>query len=104
MGVEMGKLGVAILSFLIGLAGGAVLVGPMIGGAMAGAGAGVGLSTGTCLTVKAATELGYLSDEQVDEVLTKAAEDVSSQTVSEGQEIVGSAAACREALEKLNIG
>lgn len=100
----MGKLGVAILGLLIGVVGGAVLVGPLIGGAMAGAGAGIGLSTGTCLTVKVAQELGYLSDEQVDEVLTKAAEDLTSQPVAEGQEIVGSAAACEKALEKLNIG
>jgi hypothetical protein len=100
----MGKVGIAIISLIAGALGGALLLGPVIGGAMAGAGAGVGLSMGTCMTVKAGQELGYLTSEQVDEVLTRAAEDLSGEPLAEGQEIVGSAAGCEETLAKIKAG
>ncbi|MBX7492660.1 hypothetical protein K3163_05515 [Qipengyuania sp. 1NDW9] len=97
----MGKVGIALLFGVLGLLGGALLIGPLIGGAMMGAGAGSGLTLGTCSTVKAAQELGYLTPEQVDETLTRAAEDMGGQALAEDQQIVGSAAACDEALANI---
>jgi hypothetical protein len=97
----MGKLAIGIVALLVGLFGGVLVGGPLIGGAMAGAGAGVGLSAGTCMTVRAAQELGYLNDEQIDEVMERAAKDISGSDVAKDQQIVGSAAACRDVMENL---
>ncbi|OBV10591.1 hypothetical protein [Erythrobacter dokdonensis] len=97
----MGKLAIGILTLLVGLVGGTLIGAPLIAGAMMGAGAGVGLSTGTCMTVQAAKELGYLTDEQVNEVMKRAAEDISGKPIAQGQQIAESAAACREVLENI---
>ena len=98
----MSKTVVGIITFILGAIGGAFIIGPVIGGAMAGAGAGVGLSTGICSTAQAAQELGYLTPEQVDEVLNRAAMDVSGKTeLPEGEQAVNSAAACEEVMAKI---
>lgn len=101
-GIEMSKAVIGTITLIIGLAIGTVVGTSLIGGAMAGAGTGVGLSAGICSTVKAAEELGYLSSEQVDEVLNRAARDLSGKTeLAEGEQIIGSSAACSEALDKI---
>ena len=71
-------------------------------GAGAGAGIAVGLSSGVCLTVNAAQELGIMTAEQVDEVLNQASNSVRETAgAAAGPEIVGSAAQCDEVLARL---
>jgi len=102
----MGKFAIGIIALTVGLIGGVLIGDPLIGGAMAGAGAGVGLSAGICSTVGAAQELGYLNEGQVDEVMKRAAEDISGEPIADGQQIVGSAASCRDVMANLgnNLG
>lgn len=97
----MGKLGIGIASLIIGLLVGAIGGALLGGGAAAGAGAASGLSTGICSTVQAAQELELLTAGQVDQVLNKAAQDMSGKEVlADGQKVVGSAEACAKVMEK----
>lgn len=99
----MGKIAIGLIGLIAGLVGGVFIGGPLIGGAMAGAGAGVGLSAGICSTIVAAQELDYLTEEQLDEVMQRAAEDISDKPIAEDQQIVGSAAGCRDVMAKLKM-
>jgi len=99
----LGKVLLAIVMLVIGAAGGGFLALSFGGGMMAGAGVATGLSAGICSTVNAAGELGYLTDVQVDEVLARAARDVSDEVeMPEGSGMVGSAAQCAEFMQKLS--
>jgi hypothetical protein len=98
----MSKALVGVIALLIGLAIGAFGALTFGGGIMAGAGAAAGLSTGICSTIRAAQEEGFMTAEQVDRVLTRAAQDLSGKTeLPAGQEIVGSAAACEKLFARL---
>ncbi|TCO71556.1 hypothetical protein [Rhodovulum euryhalinum] len=71
-------------------------------GVGAGVGVATGLSTGICATVKAAGDLGIMTPEQVDEVLTRAAQSVSGAVdLPEGEPMVGSAAECEAFMARL---
>lgn len=99
----MGKAGIGIISLIAGLVLGAVGGGSLIGGSMAGAGVATGLSGGICSTVQAAQEFGYLSDDQVDQVLTRAASDLSGNfDLASSSQVVGSSAACKDVMAKLS--
>jgi hypothetical protein len=97
----MGKVAISIISLVVGVVIGGI--GAMtIGGGLIGIGVGTGLSAGICMTIEAAEELGLMNDEQVDQVLTKAAENISGVTeLPEDQKIVGSAEQCKEVMAKL---
>ncbi len=70
---------------------------------MAGIGITAGLSAGVCSTLKAAQEEGFITAEQVDQVLNRATRDFREMADTEEQEgVVGSAAACDEILEKMH--
>lgn len=94
----MGRTGTIIATLVIGLLLGAVGGALLTSGAAAGAGAAAGISTGICSTTRAAQELGLLTAEQVDQVLTRAVQDVSS--AQAGSEVVGSAEACADFLSQ----
>ena len=97
----MGKITIAIISLVIGIVIGGV--GAMtIGGGLMGIGVATGLSSGICMTIEAAEELGLMNDEQVAQVLTKATENISGVTeLPEDQKIVGSAEQCKEVMAKM---
>ncbi len=100
----MGKLAVGIISLVVGLVVGAVGALTVGGGAMAGAGVATGLTTGICMTVEAAEDLDLMTPEQVEQVLTRAAENLSAVgAVPEGQpsEVADTSAECRSFMEKL---
>ncbi len=100
----MGKFAVGIISLIVGLVGGAVGALTVGGGAMAGAGVATGLTTGICMTIEAAEDLGLMTPEQVEDVLTRAAENLSSLGAApEGQpsEVADTSAECRSFMEKL---
>ena len=98
----MGKLLIAVIGLIIGMAIGAFGAMTLGGGAMVGLGAGAGLATGICATVKAAQTEGVMTAEQVDKVLNRAAKDLAAMSGKPaGEEVVGSAAACEKVLARL---
>lgn len=71
-------------------------------GVGAGVGVATGLSAGICSTVKAAEDLGIMTPEQVDEVLTRAAQSISGAVaLPEDEPIVGAAADCETFMARL---
>jgi len=99
-------MGKTIITLLVGLVVGGAAALIFGGGALLGVGAGAGIATGLsagiCSTVTAAQELGIMTAEQVDEVLTKAVQDASGQaSLPDDQTIVGSIAQCEEFMAKL---
>lgn len=97
-----------MIKVLIGLVVGAVIgaFGAMTlgGGAMMGAGAAAGLSTGICSVVEATRQSGLLTAEQIDQVLAKAAENMSGQPLPEGTAIAGSVAQCEQVMKDMRAG
>lgn len=100
----MGKFVVGIISLVVGLVLGAFGALTVYGGTMAGAGVATGLTAGICMTVEAAEDLGLMDPEQIEDVLTRAAENLSSAgVVPEGQpsDVADTSAECRSFMEKL---
>ena len=99
----MGKLGIAVISLLIGLVLGAVGGLSLGGGAFAGAGAATGLATGICATVQAAQQVGVMTPDQVDQVLARAASNVSgAKGVPKATGQPSDAKACDDFMAKLH--
>jgi len=89
-----------------------LLLGIVIGGAagalfFTGAGAGVGIVTGVragaCLTVEAAKDKGFLTSEQVDEVLTAAVRQFADSAPDDAAEVslAGGDAECLKVVDEL---
>jgi hypothetical protein len=98
----MGKLLIAVIGLVIGIAVGAFGAMTLGGGVMAGLGAGTGLATGICATVKAAQDEGIMTAAQVDQVLNRAAKNLAAMSGTPVEkEVVGSAAACEKVLAQL---
>lgn len=101
----MGKVGLSIISLVLGLGVGAWGGINLGGGAMMGAGVATGLSSGICATVQAAQEEGIMTAEQVDQVLNRAAQDLSGKTgLPTGDQLIGSADQCADFMSKLMAG
>lgn len=99
----MGKLLVGIIGLVAGLVVGTVFGGSIIGGAATGLGIATGASAGICSTMQAAQEEGLLTAEQVDQVLTRAVEDLGgTAATADGAALVGSAADCDAVMQKLD--
>lgn len=96
----MGKALVAIVCLVIGLIGGTIFGGSILGGTAAGIGVATGLSAGICSTVTAAKEEGLLTDEQIAQVLARAAADMGSEVPADVS-LVSSANECAGVMEKL---
>ena len=97
----MGKVLIAIIFLVIGLAIG-IFGGGLLIGASTGVGIATGVSAGICSTVQAAEQEGLLTPDQVDQVLNRAAANVAELAGSEAPaEMVGSAAECDAVLERL---
>ena len=98
----MGKALIGIAGLVIGLVIGGIFGGSILGGAAAGIGIATGMSAGVCSTVIAAQEEGLLTPEQVDQVLTRAAEDIAEMSGETSPEaIVGSASECEGVMERI---
>ncbi|AHM02888.1 hypothetical protein roselon_00443 [Roseibacterium elongatum DSM 19469] len=72
----MGRILFGIIGLILGLIGGALFGGAILGGSAAGIGIATGMTTGVCATVIAASEEGLLTDEQVEQVMARAATDL----------------------------
>ncbi len=90
---------------LIGVVIGAAATWFVVPGALVGAGAGAGIATGLqaglCLTAEAAKEKGYVTADQVGELLAAAGEQISAKNVSASVDISGGDAKCQEFIAKL---
>ena len=95
----MGKFLIGVIGLVVGLIGGAVIGGSLLGGAATGVGIATGLSAGICSTMTAATEEGLLTEEQVAQVLARAASDLGA--VAEAGDLVGSVADCERVMQEL---
>ncbi|MGP1358798.1 hypothetical protein [Roseicyclus sp.] len=95
----MGRILTGILGLVVGLALGTVFGGGMIAGTATGVGIATGLSAGICSTVTAARGAGLLDEDQIGEVLSRAAAELGG-TVEAGQ-LVGSVAQCEEVMANL---
>ncbi len=90
-----------LIGLVLGVAGTFMIMGSAVG-AGAGAGVAVGLTTGICTMAKSAQDMGLMTPEQVDQVLSNALTLFGETAdVPEGAEVVGSAAQCEEALAKI---
>lgn len=90
-----------ILIFLGGLIFGGVLsffVGTGVG---AGVGIVTGVKAGACFAVESAKDLGFITAEQVDEVLNAAAKQIASEDVTEESALTGTDAACEKVVAEL---
>ena len=96
----MGKVVISIVALIAGFVGGAVVGGSALTGMAAGAGVATGLSAGICATVTAAAEEGLLSDEEIGQVLARAAMDMGAEVSSE-ESLVGSREDCANVMERL---
>lgn len=97
----MGKALLAILAFVAGLVVGGIGT-VSFGGAMMGAGAAVGLTAGSCSTLIAAEELGFITPEEADTVLAQAVSNAAAAVGEEPQgDISGSFANCQSAMEQI---
>jgi hypothetical protein len=103
----MGKL---ILGLIIGLAVGgigATLLGSRLAGGAMGVSVATGLSAGICSVVEAAEQSGLLTAEQIEQVLTRAAENMqslSSETLPQDADLAGSVEECRGFMDSLRAG
>jgi hypothetical protein len=95
----MGKLFIGLLALVVGFVGGAVIGGSLLAGAGTGAGIATGLSAGICSTVLAATAEGLLTEEEVEQVLARAAADLGG-TV-DAETLTGTTDRCDEVMQEL---
>lgn len=90
---------------LVGIAVGvlvSMLLAPVVVGVGAGAGVATGLKSGACLTVEAAKAKGFITAEQVDEVLRTAGDLISDTARSEEKVLLtGGDAECVKIIDDL---
>lgn len=96
----MGKFLFAVVGLVVGLLGGAFVGGSLMGGTAAGVGIATGLSAGICSTLTAAKAEGLLTDEQIEQVLARAATDLGGSDFQDGA-TVNSASECEAVMERL---
>lgn len=98
----MSKLLVGLIGIVVGAILGVMLIAPVLTGAAAGVGVATGLGAGICSTVAAAQEEGFLTAEQVDQVLNRADGDMAAMAGAESPSaVVGSASECDAVTQKL---
>jgi len=97
----MGKFILALVFLIIGAVIGFLGSG-LVGGAAMGIGVATGASAGICMTVEAAEEEGFLTPEEIDQVLNRAAADMSEIAGSDAPgELVGARDDCAAVMERL---
>ena len=90
-----------LLGVAIGAIAGVFLLSPFILGIGTGVGVATGLKAGACLTVEAAKEAGFITAEQVDEVLNAAVRTIASTEIEGAEALSGGDAACAKVVEEL---
>jgi len=100
----MGRLVIGVLFGLVLGFGGALFIGSgVVGGAM-GTGIATGLSAGICSVVEAANQSGLLTPDQIEQILTRAAENmqtISGEKLPETTGVAGSVGECQAFMNDL---
>lgn len=91
----------AIVGVVVGAVGTLMLTSGILTGIGAGAGIVTGLKAGACLTVEAAKESGYITAEQVGEVLQAAGRQLSTTSVEGDSGFTMSDAECVKVVQEL---
>jgi hypothetical protein len=95
----------SFLIFVVGAIIGAVAAIVFAGGIFAGLGAGAGLVTGlkagSCLTAEAAKEKGYVTADQVGELLSAAGMQMTAQELADNSPFADGAADCQKIINDL---
>lgn len=98
----MGKVFIGLICLVFGTGVGAFAVAPIMSGVAAGAGVATGLSAGICSTVQAAQEEGLLDAAQIDQVLNRAAADMSELSGTSAPDgLVGGLDECAAVMDRL---
>lgn len=90
-----------ILIFLAGLVGGGALTFFVAVPGSVGLGVATGMMAGACVTVETAKDLGLITAEQVDQILTAAAEGISKQSLGEAGRLSGGDAECQTIVDDI---
>jgi hypothetical protein len=91
-------------SFLLVVAGiivGAVVTLVLASGIFTGVGIATGLKAGACLTVEAAKERGFITADQVDDVLNAAVKRIASANIGDEATLSGGDAECVKLVAEL---
>lgn len=93
---------VLVVVGLLGVAFGTLVLAPAVfNGIGAGVGVATGLKAGACLAVEGAKDLGFITPEQVDEVLKAAGSQLSSTSVEDQSGFNLSDAECMKVVQEL---
>jgi hypothetical protein len=90
-----------LLGLVIGAIAGVFLLSPFILGIGTGVGVATGLKAGACLTVEAAKEAGFITPEQVGEVLDAAIQTIASTEIETAETLANADAECAKVVEEL---
>lgn len=90
-----------LLGVVIGAVAGVLLLSPLVLGIGTGVGVATGLQAGACLTVEAAEAAGFITAEQVDEVLNAAVGTIASAEIEGASALSNGDAECAEVVEAL---
>lgn len=95
----------SFITFVVGALIGSVATFFLASGFLTGIGAGAGIVTGlksgACLTAEAAKAKGYITAEQVDELLTAAAQQIAVEKLASETALTGGDAACQKVIADL---
>ena len=95
----------SFLMFVVGAVVGAAATFFLAGGILTGIGAGAGIATGlqagACLTAGAAKEKGYITANQVGELLAEAGAQIAGETPTQGTSFAGSDEDCAKIVADL---
>lgn len=97
----MGRILIGLGGLILGLVIGVLASGAVVGGA-AGIGVATGLSGGICAVVTAAQDEGVLTEEEIGQVLRRAASNLSGDAaLPDDLEVVGNAEECQQVMARL---
>ncbi len=90
-----------LLGLVIGAIAGVFLLSPFVLGIGTGVGVATGLKAGACLTVEAAKEAGFITADQVGEVLNAAIQTIASTEIENATALSAGDAECAKVVEEL---
>ncbi len=97
----MKSLLLILLGLVIGAIAGVFLLSPFVLGIGTGVGVATGLEAGACLTVEAAKEAGFITAEQVGEVLNAAIRTIAATEIENAAALSAGDAECAKVVDKL---
>ena len=97
----MKKFLLVVLGFVLGAVVTIFFSSTILTGIGAGVGVATGLKAGACLTVEAAKEKGFITSDQVEEVLRAAVKQIAQTDLEEEAALSGADAECEKVVSQL---